>query len=83
MKTKTGFEYEIKEENLDNWDLLKGLREIDKGNEQYIVDVLPLLLGKEQAERLEEHVRKDGKVKVTDILAEFEDIMSSKNEAKN
>lgn len=82
--TSSGFEFEISEENVDDWDLIKALREIDKGNAQYVVDALPLLLGKDQAKKLEDHVRdKNGKVKITSIMKEFEEIMSKSQEVKN
>lgn len=82
--TSSGFEFEISEENIDDWDLIKVLREIDKGNTQYVVDALPLLLGNKQAKKLEDHVRdKNGKVKISSIMKEFEEIMSKSQEVKN
>lgn len=82
--TTSGFEFEISEENIDDWELIKALREIDKGNAQYVVDALPLLLGNDQAKKLEDHVRdKNGKVKITSIMKEFEEIMSKSQEVKN
>lgn len=84
MKTTTGFEFEIEDDVLDDWELIKKLREIDKGNVQYMVDVMPMLLGKEQSKRLEEHVRdENGKISAAKIVNELEEIMILSNKVKN
>lgn len=84
VKTKSGFNANIADDVSDNWELLEAFREVDKGNSGAIVDVAPLLLGKEQTKDLKEHLRnKNGIVKATDMVAEITEIMESLSATKN
>ena len=83
MKTSTGFEFELSEEVLDDWELLEKLAEIDAGNTGAVVGAAKALLGADY-ERLKEHVRgKSGRVSARAMAAEIEDIFNATKAGKN
>lgn len=83
-KTSSGFEYEIEDAALDDWLFFKTLRKIDMGEEQCVVDLLPLLLKNGQDEQLENHLLKiEGKIKLSSMLREISDILESNKDLKN
>ena len=49
--TKSGFDYTVQEEALDDYELLEELREIDKGNTSLVVDAIEKIIGPEQKEQ--------------------------------
>ncbi len=82
--TSTGFEYKLDDEVLDDWELLKLLKKIDKGEGDLIIDLVPRLLGDEQAQQLENHLIKlEGKVKISSMSREIGEIMNGSKELKN
>lgn len=83
--TKTGFEYEIEEEVLDDWTLLRKLCEVDAGNLAPLPECLDILLGPEQEKKLEEHCKskKSGRVLASKMIAEMMDIFNSNKQGKN
>jgi len=82
-KTKSGFEYEILEENLNNYELVEVLGELEE-NPLLIARVVNLLLGKEQADRLKNHLRtENGTVPTDQMSEEIMEIFNSQNETKN
>ncbi|NLI64499.1 MAG: hypothetical protein GX367_07195 [Bacteroidales bacterium] len=82
-KTKSGFEYEILEENLNNYELVEVLGELEE-NPLLIARVVNLLLGKEQADRLKNHLRTENGTVPTDKMSEeIMEIFNSQNETKN
>lgn len=84
ITTKSGFTCEIDPDALNDWELLEGFREIDKGNTSAIVDVAPRLIGDDAFNRLKEHVRTDkGRIPVDAIINEISQIMNGSNEGKN
>lgn len=83
-KTSTGFEYELDEDALDDYELLDMLCEVDKGNETLVVDVMKKLLGNDQEKHLREHVRNEkGRVLTSRMMEELGNIMASVKEGKN
>lgn len=85
-KTKTGFEIEIKESALDNWELLELWGEADKGKPSALILALKILLGEEGYSAFKEHVRSlsdDGIVHATKMREELSSLMSSINNGKN
>lgn len=68
-QTKSGFKYEIPEENLNNYELLEALAEVEE-NPLLVPKVVRLLLGKEQAEKLKDHLRTETGIVPTDKLSE-------------
>lgn len=83
-KTESGFEFELDENVLDDWKLMKYLRNVDKGDVQYIVDIEERLLGEDQCEKLETFIEeKYGKATGTLMTKEIASILEATNEGKN
>lgn len=81
--TKTGFTYSVLEKNLKNYELVEVLGELES-NPLALPKVLKLLLGKEQTDKLKDHVRdKDGIVDTEKISAELQDIFEAQARLKN
>lgn len=82
-KTPSGFEYEISDENLNNFELLEAMAEIEDDPLQ-VPRVIRLLLGKEGKNRLMDHLRKeDGTVPTDDVANELKEILTSSDNVKN
>ena len=76
-KTKSGFEYEIDSEAVDDWELVEVLSESNPNSGEYIQTV-KTVLGADQYKGLKAYLKdKEGKVKITSMLREFEEIISS------
>lgn len=83
-KTTSGFEFEIEDERLDDYELLEKLCEIDEGNGGKIASAITDLLGEKQKEMLKEHIRnKDGRVSAKRMIGEFAEILNATKEGKN
>ena len=83
-KTESGFEFELDDEVLDDWELLECFRNIDKGDTEYIIDAAEILLGTEQYEKLKTFIKeKHGRVKASLMTAEVVNIFKSTKEGKN
>lgn len=83
-KTTSGFEYELDESALDDYELLEELCELDEGDTSKIISVLNRLLGNEQKERLKEHLRmENGRVPASKMMLEIGEIFNSVKEGKN
>lgn len=81
--TKTGFKYQISKERLNNYELLEVIGELDD-NPLVLSKVVNLLLGKEQTEKLKEHLRtKDGLVPADKLSEEITEIFQNQSETKN
>ncbi|MDD6742206.1 MAG: hypothetical protein PUE22_01675 [Roseburia porci] len=82
--TKSGFQFKIEDQALDDYEILEMLTEIDDGNGVLVPKMIERLLGKEQKEALKEHLRnKEGKVSTQNMMIEVMDIFKSSNEGKN
>lgn len=57
-KTKSGFEFTLDEERLDNYELLEALGELEE-NVYQLPKVIKLVLGGEQAKGLKEHLKNE------------------------
>lgn len=80
--TKTGFIYEIEEDRLYNYELIELLEEVDS-SPLALPKVVNILLGKEQAKELKDHVRsKDGIVTVDKMAEELQEIFLQQAEIK-
>lgn len=80
--TKSGFAYSILEKNLNNYELVEVLGELET-NPLYLPKVLKLLLGKEQVEKLKNHLRDaDGIIDTEKMAAELEDIFKAQQKLK-
>lgn len=82
-KTKSGFEYTIDENSLNDYRLVKDMAKLED-DPLKIVSVMERLLGSEQEEALCNHVADaDGKVDITKITEEFTEIFNNQKEVKN
>lgn len=82
-KTSTGFEYKISKARLENYELMELLGELEN-NSLVLPRVVISLLGKEQTEKLKEHLReKDGTVSTEKMTNELQDIFESQQDLKN
>ena len=83
-KTNSGFAFELSEDVLDDYELLEVLCAVDAGEYGKVPEVVKLLLGDEQKNKLKEHIRKEnGKVSATLMLSEVTDIFNSTKSLKN
>ena len=83
-KTQTGFEYELNEKVLNNYELVENIAEIEE-NPLAITTIVKQLLGKDGTERLKEHIRDENGIVTTDkMMKEIVDIFqNSGKETKN
>ena len=80
--TKSGFAYSILEKNIKNYELVEALGELDT-NPLELPRVLNLLLGKEQTQKLKDHVRdEDGIIDTEKVTLELEDIFKAQERLK-
>lgn len=80
--TKSGFAYEIRDEQLNNFELVEVLAEVDK-NPLLLPKLVKMLLGEEQKAKLLDHLRTaDGVVPLDLISDEVMEIFQS-GHAKN
>lgn len=83
-KTVTGFEFEIDELKLDDWEILEKFNAIDKGESGLFVDVAQYLLGEEQLDELKKHVKENvGRVSISGMVEELTSIFEGATEIKN
>lgn len=78
--TASGFDFEIEESALDNWELLEALVDIDDGHIGGAVHALKMLLGEKQFKALKEHCRDKttNKIAQKDMFDELSEILSPK-----
>ena len=83
-KLSDGFEVDILDEVIDDWEFLEVLTGIDEGETGLIVKAAKMLLGNEGVKMLKEHLRDDsGRVRSTAMVDALREIMESTNESKN
>ena len=83
-KTDTGFVFKIEDEALDDMEILESLTDMQNGQLGAISHVLVALLGEEQKKKLYDHCRaKSGRVPVTAVTKELEDIFKKASENKD
>lgn len=76
-KTQSGFAYEIEEARLNNYELLEAVGELED-NPMVISKMVIMLLGKEQTNRLKDHLRdEEGLVPVDKMTEEITEIFQS------
>ena len=76
-KTKTGFNFEIEDEVLNDYELLEMFAEVDE-NPLLVPKLVKTILGEEQKNRLIDHVRDEkGRASVDKISMELENILNS------
>lgn len=65
--TKSGYEFELNEEVMDDMEFVDALAEMDQGNTLSMSHVIGKLFSKEEKKKLYNHVRLDGKVSVESV----------------
>jgi len=81
-KTESGFEFEVADAAMNNYELVEVLAEVDT-NALLLPKLVNMLLGEDQKKRLMDHVRTDdGTVPIDAISAEIMEIFQS-GKAKN
>lgn len=81
---KDGFEVELLENNLDDWELLEAFYDIDNGVDGKIVMVARTLFGTDGVEKLKNHLRDvNGKVSATAMGDAMQELFESVNKVKN
>jgi len=84
VKLNDGFEVNVDERHLNDWNLLKMLRSIDKGDAALVVDVAEILLGgEENVDALAKHLEADGITSVDAMMDAMRQIMDATAELKN
>lgn len=82
-KTKSGFSYKIQRERLENYELLEAIGESEE-NASAMPKVVKLLLGKEQTNKLKDHLRtEDGIVPIEKLSEEITEIFQNQKLTKN
>jgi hypothetical protein len=83
-KLKDGFEIQIPDENVGNWELLEVLEDLSAGDSGLIVKAARMFLGKEGLAVLKDHLRDEsGRIATEDVIDALNDLMESTNELKN
>lgn len=83
-KTKSGFEFTLSEDVLDDYEILELLCDIEAGEYNKITFLVNLLLGKEQRDALKEHLRQEnGHVSATAMVTEVMEIFEASSQGKN
>lgn len=76
-KTKSGFTYQVQKEQVENYEFIEAIAETDE-NASKLPKVLKMLFGKEQLEKLKDHIRtEDGFVPMAKLTEEFADVLSN------
>lgn len=78
-----GYELSVDMDILDDWDVFVLLRQIDKGDAGAIVELIPLVLGDEQFKALKEHMSQNGRVKASDMVNIFTELINKLQALKN
>ena len=82
--TESGFNFEIEEEAIDDYELFENLCAIDNGDISKSTIVADGDLGKEQLKRLKEHCRNEnGRISTTKMIDEITQIMLNCKTGKN
>lgn len=82
-KTDSGFEYKISKDVANDYELVEALGELDT-NPLLLSTIVNKVLGKEQTNRLKEHIRTEDGIVPTDVMMqEVMAIFNGEKEIKN
>ena len=82
-KTTSGFNFAIPQARLENYELIEALSEVDE-KPLLLPKVVSLLLGKNQAVKLKDHLRDvEGLVSTEKLTNEIMEIFQNQSETKN
>lgn len=84
-KTKSGFEYNIDETILDDYELFELICDVENGANLKTPQMIAGVLGEAQKKRLVEHLKKQngGRCPISAMSEEFTEIMTGASETKN
>lgn len=82
-KTKSGFEFKIRDEATDDWELLEALAKVDRGDITFLIDAANMLLGEEQMSELKKHCKTNGRISAEKMFEEITDILKYGEKPKN
>ena len=68
IKLESGLVLSVDERVMDDMELLDALSDLNEEDGTAISRICRILLGKEEKAKLYEHLRKDGKVRVSDVV---------------
>ena len=76
--TKSGFNFTLKEEALDDYELFEMLVDLDAGDASKLPQVMKMLFGEKQKNRLIEHLKQKnkGRASLTATMEEVNEIFS-------
>ena len=82
-KTSSGFEYQLSKARLENYELIESLNEVEE-NPLALPKTVNLLLGKEQSDKMKEHLRdEEGLISTEKLSSEIMEIFQNQKETKN
>ncbi|MCZ2855904.1 hypothetical protein [uncultured Dubosiella sp.] len=74
-KTKSGFEFKIDKDRLDDWELIERMANISDEDPKGYMTMMIDILGNDQYVALKEHLRtKEGRVRITSMRREMDEI---------
>ena len=74
IRLENGLNLEVREEALDNMELLDDLVDLDEGSGYAISRVVGRILNKEEKKKLYDHLREDGVVKISKVVDAMKEI---------
>lgn len=74
VSLESGLDLEIRDNVLDNMELLDDLVDFDSGNGYAISRILGRILEPDQKKKLYDHLRKDGVTPISDVTAALKEI---------
>lgn len=82
--TKNGFQCELDDNALNDWEVLEVLREIDQGDPTAIVEVPKLILSSDDQKALRAFCRDErGKIAIDKMVSEITGILEAAKAGKN
>lgn len=80
-KTESGFEFELPDDVIDDMELLDALVAMDKGDLSAVSPICERMLGTQRA-ALYEHLRRDGRVRISDVSKAVVEIFAAIKDGK-
>ena len=74
IRLDNGLNLEVREEALDNMELLDDLVDLDEGSGYAISRVISRILNKDEKKKLYDHLREDGVVKISKVVDTMKEI---------
>lgn len=81
IRLENGLNLEVREEALDNMELLDDLVDLDEGSGYAISRVVGRILNKGEKKKLYDHLREDGVVKISKVVDAMKEIFDKLGDA--